>query len=200
MGFIKLQKIVPADGLITFIIPSLGRPSLKRTLDSLIAQTSPKWKAIVVFDGIGPNINSPDPRIQIMTTSKKGHAGFVRNEGIKVATTEWIGFVDDDDVLTPEYVETFLKEKEHYEAIIFRMKATDGRILPVPGDTDFKLLEVGISFCMKRTLALNRKMIFRNKPRIAWGLCEDWTLLEDIRANGFRIKMSEAVTYICRPE
>jgi len=200
MRAIKLHKYVAADGFITFIIPSLGRPTLKRTLDSLLAQTIPHWKAIVVFDGIPPNTTSTDPRIQIMTTPKKGHAGFVRNEGIRLATTEWIGFVDDDDILTPDYVETFQKEKENYEAIIFRMKNCDGRILPVPGDTDFKMNEVGISFCMKRTLALNRNMLFRQRRELTWGVAEDWTLLEDMRVNGVRIKMSESITYICRPD
>lgn len=193
----RFTKNVPKDGRITFIIPSIGRDTLSRTLDSLLAQTIPKWNAIVVFDGIQPTIESPDPRIQLMTTPKKENAGFVRNEGIKVATTEWIGFVDDDDTLTSNYIECFNREKQNADAIIFRMKTPDGKILPAPGDTDFKFMEVGISFCYKRTIALNRKIMFDNVEGLIPGLCEDWGLLDRLRSNLFRINISKELVYLC---
>jgi len=191
----RFTKNVPKDGHITFIIPSIGRDTLRRTLDSLLAQTIPNWNAIVVFDGIEPTIESPDPRIQLMKTPKKGNAGFVRNEGIKVATTEWIGFVDDDDTLTPNYVECFNWEKQNADAILFRMKTPDGKILPVPGDTEFKFMEVGISFCYKRTIAINRKIMFDNVEGVVPGVCEDWGLLERLRGAMFHIHISTDVTY-----
>ena len=192
----RFTKNVPKDGRITFIIPSIGRDTLSRTLDSLLAQTIPNWNAIVVFDGIQPSIESPDPRIQLMTTPKKGNAGFVRNEGIKVATTEWIGFVDDDDTLTPNYIECFNREKQNADAIIFRMRTPDVKIFPPPGDTDFKLGEVGISFCYKRTIALNRKLMFDNVEGLIPGLCEDWGLLDRLRSTGVPIKISTETLYI----
>lgn len=192
----RFTKNVPKDGRITFIIPSIGRDTLSRTLDSLLAQTIPKWNAIVVFDGIQPSIESPDPRIQLMTTPKKGNAGFVRNEGIKVATTEWIGFVDDDDTLTPNYIECFNREKQNADAIIFRMRTPDGKIFPPPGDTDFKFMEVGISFCYKRTLAINRKLMFDNVEGLVPGVCEDWGLLDRLRSARVPIKISTETLYI----
>ena len=196
----RFTKNVPKDGRITFIIPSIGRDTLSRTLESLIAQTQPDWNAIVVFDGISPTIGTPDPRISFMEISKKGNAGFVRNEGIKVATTEWIGFVDDDDVLTPDYVECFNREKRGADVIIFRMKNPDGTKLPVPGDTDFKFGEVGISFCYKRNIAINRKLLFENVRGIIPGLCEDAGLLERLRNNMYNIKISQNMTYVVRPD
>ena len=42
--------------LITFIIPSIGRPSLQRTINSLMDMKDPDWKAIIVFDGINPTL------------------------------------------------------------------------------------------------------------------------------------------------
>ena len=196
----RFTKNVPKDGRITFIIPSIGRDTLSRTLESLIAQTQPYWNAIVVFDGVSPTIGTPDARISFMEISNKGNAGFVRNEGIKAATTEWIGFVDDDDVLTPDYVECFNREKHGADVIIFRMKNPDGTILPVPGDTDFKFGEVGISFCYKRTLALNQKLLFENVRGIIPGLCEDAGLLERLRNNMYNIKISQNMTYVVRPD
>lgn len=78
-------------------------------------QTITNWKAIVIFDGIKPNIYETDPRITIIKTPIKlgqgyNSAGLVRNYGIKFANTEWVAFVDDDDSITPNYVESFLSE------------------------------------------------------------------------------------------
>jgi glycosyltransferase involved in cell wall biosynthesis len=45
---------------ITFIIPSIGRDSLKNTIRSLLNQTSDKWKAIIVFDGCKNTLDKND--------------------------------------------------------------------------------------------------------------------------------------------
>ena len=39
-----------------------------------------------------------------------GSAGFVRNIGMSLVKTPWIGFLDDDDKLLPNYVESLIKE------------------------------------------------------------------------------------------
>lgn len=44
------------EAIVTFIIPTIGRDTLSKTIDSLINQTNPNWKAIIVFDGIPSNI------------------------------------------------------------------------------------------------------------------------------------------------
>jgi len=97
-------KVTCASALVTFIIPTIGRPTLTKTLDSILNNTDPNWNAIVMFDGIQPTIGSNDPRIRIYYMEKKGrlnHAGIVRNTAIQFATTPWIGFVDDDDAISP---------------------------------------------------------------------------------------------------
>lgn len=115
---------------ITFIIPTIGRETLNATINSILSQTCPKWKAIIVFDGLSPSIEVNDPRFQILQVDKterhKDHehsAGYVRNYGIKFATTEWVAFIDDDDTIKNTYVETFLSETKQYDidVIIFRM-------------------------------------------------------------------------------
>ena len=114
---------------ITFIIPTIGRLTLEKTIECLLNQTCCEWKAIVIFDGIDPTISSSayDSRIQIIKKPKTHKAvcygGDVRNYGIQFATTEWVAFVDDDDGIKPTYVETFLSEIASYDndLIIFRM-------------------------------------------------------------------------------
>jgi glycosyltransferase involved in cell wall biosynthesis len=98
---------------ITFIIPTIGRSTLQQTVQCLLQQTNPAWKAIIVFDGIEPTIQPRDNRIDILTHAKVGvnnYAGAVRNYGISHATTEWIAFVDDDDGISSNYIDLFLFE------------------------------------------------------------------------------------------
>jgi len=38
--------------LVTFIIPTIGRDTLQRSIDCLLEQTIQEWKAIIIFDGI----------------------------------------------------------------------------------------------------------------------------------------------------
>ncbi len=104
------------ESIITFIIPSLNRPTILRTVDSLLNQTNSNWKAIILYDGVdGTEFNNE--KIKTIRLPKKGlmgpnngQSGLVRNEGIKIADTEWIGFLDDDDTIHPNYVQT-LSEK-----------------------------------------------------------------------------------------
>lgn len=151
--------------MITFIIPTIGRDTLHRSLQSLEKQTNENWKAIVVFDGIEPNISVSNPKITVVRIEKNGvgknGAGNVRNQGMKMADTEWIAFLDDDDTIAIDYVATFQNETKsnpNVDVLIFRMynsgNPIDSRILP-PLDTDnFYVGKVGISFALKRSIFL----------------------------------------------
>ena len=182
-----------SDALLTFIIPSIGRPTLSRTIESLLNQHETNWRAIVMFDGVDPTIESPDARITIMRMEKVGllnHAGRVRNEAIRHATTDWIGFVDDDDTLTPDYM-THVNEhvKADPDVIIFRMKL-ENRIVPSPEKKQFHVNDVGISFCMKRSLCTD----FPFHPSGT----EDFDLLDRLRSAHKNIIMSTHLTYRVR--
>lgn len=141
---------------ITFIIPTIGKNTLQKSLSCLLNQTNNKWNAIVIFDGIEPNIDINDERILVLKTSKlgKGHnsAGNVRNYGIKYVKTEWIAFLDDDDAIKNNYVDIFLNEISNYttDLIIFRMIDNKYIILPKHNTDNFYEGSVGISFAVKK--------------------------------------------------
>lgn len=182
--------------MLTFIIPTIGRDTLATTLDSLRAQSDKRWKAIVLFDGIPPTLESPDPRISILTCPKlgqgKNHAGRVRNIGMEKATTEWVGFVDDDDTLSPQYTQTFYQEIASYpkmDTIIFRMSQGNIILPPLSIDT-FQKNYVGISFAMRRSLFQKFKM----EPSAT----EDYDLLDRIRSGGHPMMISPYTLYFVR--
>jgi glycosyltransferase involved in cell wall biosynthesis len=180
---------------LTFIIPTIGRATLKNTIES-VKNISPVdgWThdSLVVFDGVEPTVSNS---IRIEKTGKSNHAGRVRNEGIKKCKSDWIGFVDDDDVLHPGYIKALSNcPTDEVDVVIFRMiYANNGLVLPPPGAQDFKMCEVGISFCVKRSCFVEDGIWFEPSD------VEDFTLLDTLRSKGKKIYMSDAVVYLVRP-
>jgi glycosyltransferase involved in cell wall biosynthesis len=184
---------------ITFIIPSKNRPTLNRTLSSLITQTDPNWCALVIADGFTPPLFS-DNRIQSISTEKLGkvgtsnHAGELRNIAAMEANTEWVGFVDDDDTLTSQYVSILkneLVQRPNLDFVIFRMQATDFKVLPPYGATDFKPFSVGISFAV-RTKHMKDGFKFVSSD------IEDYLLLNKMRMMNLTFHISDYITYHVR--
>lgn len=141
--------------LITFIIPSINRPTIDNTIQSLLNQTNPNWNCFVLYDGvIGKEFD--DPRVKTFNLQKlgkkgekHGNAGLVRNEGIKMCTSEWIGFLDDDDTIDSNYVDTLNKKYQSYDFVVWRMKTTDGKIYPDLKRNNLIRNQVGISISFK---------------------------------------------------
>jgi len=141
--------------LITFIIPTINRPTLDRTIKSVLKQTYSNWRCVVIFDGVD-KIDFKDSRITSLSIPKtglvgpkNGQSGLVRNEGIKISNSEWIGFLDDDDTLNEKYVETLVKNYLKYDFVVWRMKYRNGLVLPPQNLNELQFARVGISFCYK---------------------------------------------------
>jgi glycosyltransferase involved in cell wall biosynthesis len=183
--------------MITFIIPTIGRPALIKAIESIENQTSDNWKAIVVFDGIEPTINISNPKITVIKIEKAGvgqnGAGNVRNYGMKFVESEWIGFLDDDDTIAPDYVETFNNELTSYpfvDVIIFRMHRPiyEPVVLPELETDNFYPDHVGISFAFK-------KKIFDAGIIITPSSMEDFAYLSTLRDKNYIIMISPYVKY-----
>jgi glycosyltransferase involved in cell wall biosynthesis len=141
------------SSVITFIIPSINRESLTQSINSLINQTNPNWRCIIIYDGVDGKLFN-DPRIETINIDKigsksftHGMSGLVRNEGLKLCKTEWIGFLDDDDTLHPDYVNTLFSKYYELDFIIWRMKFSDGLVIPRTDKISFG--DVGISIAYK---------------------------------------------------
>jgi len=177
------------------------RPSLSTTLRSLLAQTRREWKAIVVFDGCQPDEKAwyrTDARIQVMCIEKTGesknYAGNVRNRGMERVDTEWVAFVDDDDVLSSSYVEFLYRERmtyPHIPCILFRMSSREEWIVPDATEPILRAGNAGISFAYRTAL-------FRDGLSFVPSSCEDVELLQRIHAAGHPILVSSMVTYFVR--
>jgi hypothetical protein len=113
------------------VVPTIGRPTLQRTLDSITAQTVP---------------------CQFVVCSDLGRvgAGPTMNRAMGAVTTGYVGFVADDDTLDPHYVEWFEAENDDADLFIFRMRYENAGTLPATSDPgQLHLGNVGGSFVIR---------------------------------------------------
>lgn len=202
IGLIYCNIKIPNEGFynsiadnVTIVIPSIGRSSIDGALRSLLSQTIPNWRALVIYDGSDANPTIKDSRIEVVHIDKTGSAGATRNAALQWIKTEWIAFLDDDDALAPDYIEKLQKtiqEVPTADIVVFRMRYSDGSTLPNPGsDSVLRFAQVGISFAIRaKTLA---EVPF--KPINA----EDFHLLHDAHKLGKTIVLSEYLEYSVRP-
>lgn len=185
---------------ITFIIPTIGRESLTKSIESLLNQDDNNWNAIIIFDGIKKNIDIINDKIKIIEIDKigidtiKNAAGLVRNIGIKnVENSTWIGFLDDDDYLSPQYISNLKNEilnNDKIEICIFRMAYKNGTVLPSKNDRNILFKRVGISFAIKKYVS--ESLLFTNNP------FEDYLFLKNAQNKKFKILISSYVMYFVR--
>ena len=194
-----------SNSLITFIIPSINRRTLSRTLSSILQQTHSTWQAIIVFDGCEPTDESllsllqdarflyiPITRIGSQKNIIHGQAGFVRNIGMQFVTTPWIGFIDDDDVITPSYLQHLIHEiniTPYADAISFKM-IDNGNIFPPINYPHIMSGRIGISFAIKTSLV--KEVAFKQST------IEDFELLNDLQKLQKTIVLSPFITYLVR--
>jgi len=108
---------VLAQPLISVVIPArdAGR-FLAATLDSIIAQHEHRWECIVVDDGssddtfaIAQDYQSSDRRIHAYQ-AEAGGTSAARNHGFRriAATSQFVSFMDSDDIWLPHALETLV--------------------------------------------------------------------------------------------
>ena len=94
------------NDFITVVIPTYNRVTfLKDAIDSVLAQTFLDFELIVVDDGSTDNtpklLSSYGDKIRVITQANQGPSA-ARNRGIEAAESEWIAFLDSDDVWKPD--------------------------------------------------------------------------------------------------
>ena len=101
---------------ISVIVPIYKAEAyLRRCVDSILAQTFTDFELILVDDGspdgcpgICDDYREKDARVRVIH-KKNGGVSAARNDGIEAAEGEWITFVDADDEIFPNYLETLTK-------------------------------------------------------------------------------------------
>ena len=192
--------------LASFVIPTLLRSTLQRTLDSLRNQTVRSWEALLVPDPVSEmrdpgHLIPDDSRIKLLHAPNEasGSAGLLRNVALKQARGHWICFVDDDDHLGERYIE-HLAEHAHdprVDVVIFRMMDPRLGVLPHPQTPRLEVGHVGISYAVRKRWLKDKGFQFvRESVSQRWH--EDWVLLSALKQADAKILISPHIDYLVR--
>lgn len=113
-----MQKKKKNEIQVSVIIPTYNRANLlERAIQSVLSQTHPVHEIIVVDDGSTDNtktvVSKYAGKVQYIFQQNAGPSA-ARNRGIKVATGDWITFLDSDDEWFPEKIERQLSVIEKH--------------------------------------------------------------------------------------
>lgn len=111
--------------LISIIVPVYKtQPYLRKCLNSIIRQTYKNLEIVLVDDGspddcgkICDEYAARDLRIKVIHQRNSGLSS-ARNEGLKIASGEYIGFADSDDWIEADMFETLYRGALEYKADI----------------------------------------------------------------------------------
>ncbi|MGK4579965.1 glycosyltransferase family 2 protein [Kitasatospora sp. HPMI-4] len=95
------------SALVATVIPTYRRPEgLRRAVESALAQTLREQVVIVVDDGAGLPELPDDPRLFAVSLARNtAVAGVVRNVGIRLSSSRYVAFLDDDNEWEPDHLE-----------------------------------------------------------------------------------------------
>ena len=108
---IRLSIIVPvynmaADGKLQYCLDSLVNQSLKDEEYEIIAvddcSTDNSWEILKNYQNRYPD------KFIALHSEKNLHQGGAKNIGLAIAKGEWLGFIDSDDWVVPDYYERLL--------------------------------------------------------------------------------------------
>ena len=110
---------------VSIIIPMYNTEAfIKDCLDSIVAQTWTDFEVILIDDGstdngarIAASYASSDARFRLIGQPNKGLSE-ARNTGLKIARGEYMTFVDSDDCIEPNFLETLISLIQEQQADI----------------------------------------------------------------------------------
>lgn len=127
----KYRPMVDRDHqpMLSIIVPVYNTQKyLNQCLSSILNQAFQDFELIVINDGstdsslkIIKEFQSKDDRIVLIDNKlPSGNPGTPRNQGIEIAKGRYLGFVDSDDWVAPDFFETLVKTAQiNYADIVF---------------------------------------------------------------------------------
>lgn len=100
---------------VAIIVPVFkAEKFLCRCIDSILSQTFTDWECILVDDGSPDKSGSicdkyalKDSRIRVIHKTNGGVSS-ARNAGLEISTAEWITFIDADDYVASDYLDSMM--------------------------------------------------------------------------------------------
>jgi hypothetical protein len=168
---------------VACIVPTYKRPEqLIDAINSILDQEFRDYVIIIVDDGAGLPDLPKDERISALSLSKNSAVlGIVRNIGIRVSNSEYLAFLDDDNMWTPNHLKLAVEALDAGTDFIYtavRRRTSDGAefdVLSRPFDR--RTLADGNNYIDANSIVLRRKgaALFSRLPRNKFTFPkEDW--------------------------
>ena len=163
----------------SIIIPVYNvAPYLRECLDSVLAQTFTDWEAICVDDGSTDGSGAildeyavRDKRIKVFH-QENGGASAARNKGLRLATGEWLCFIDSDDWVENNYLASFAGLREKADVNFIDIKSFEA---------DSCVVEYGGLHCPLMSVSGNGEWVLMERALGALGDVFGWTCNKVIR-------------------
>ena len=141
--------MTPAELAYSVVVPTLGRPSLRRLLDALRFATGPEPTLVVVVDDRrdpGGPLDLPDwDRLRAVRGAARGPAA-ARNRGWRATATPWVVFLDDDVLPPRSWPDDLLAD---LDGLLAGVAGSQGRLhVPLPAGrrpTDWERVTAGLA-------------------------------------------------------
>ncbi|HEX3454707.1 MAG TPA: glycosyltransferase, partial [Gaiellaceae bacterium] len=130
---------MPSDPVATVVVVSRDRWSLAvPTLEHLLSRTDPRHPMVLVESQAPRHVAAQLGRFEALgrvRIARRGHqlgGNEARNIGADGATTEWIAFVENDCLMSDEWLERLIEFGESHDAAsVFPAYLTDGPTGPI---------------------------------------------------------------------
>jgi GT2 family glycosyltransferase len=106
------SKLLPYRPVISILMATYNSPDayLRQAIDSVRAQAYAEWELCIADDAstdarVRKTIDgyaASDARIRVVKRTTNGHISEASNSALAIATGEFVGFLDHDDLLTPD--------------------------------------------------------------------------------------------------
>jgi len=103
---------------LSIIVPAFrSEKTIRKCINSILNQTIGNFECIVVLKKSEDKTSeffkkNKDPRLKVIIQNGEGGPGYARNLGIRVCLGKYIGFVEADDFIEPDFYEKLIKVAE----------------------------------------------------------------------------------------
>jgi len=109
---LRLRRTSPVT--VAAVIPTIGRVTLSRAVESVLGQSFPVCEVVIANDSadqhtvLGSVGTTDVPLIEVFTGGSRGVSD-ARNRGVAAASGSHIAYLDDDDIWLPHHIMTAVK-------------------------------------------------------------------------------------------
>ncbi len=189
-----------ADVLVSVIMPAYNAAAyIESAIRSVMAQTYPHWKLLVIDDGscddtcaIVMRLSKEDDRVTLLCNDHNIGVAETRNRGLDLCAGSWVAFLDSDDLWHPDklslQVQKMLREEADLVYTSYGIMDCEGNLCKspylVPDKADFdRLLKENVIGCSAVLISENLARTYRFAPHFYH---EDYCLWLKILQDGYK--------------